>query len=68
MRNGDWKATRLAPPIGESKWQIFKMKDDPGEAKDISSEHPEKLQALIKAYEDYNENNGVVEITIDMDL
>jgi arylsulfatase len=68
MRSGDWKATRLAPPFGESKWQLFNMKDDPGEAKDISSEHPEKLQALIKAYEDYNEKNGVVEITIDMDL
>jgi arylsulfatase A-like enzyme len=67
MRIGDWKATRLAPPFGERKWQLFNMKDDPGEAKDISSEHPEKLQALIKAYEDYNEKNGVVEITIDMD-
>ncbi len=66
MRSGDWKATRLAPPFGESKWQLFNMKDDPGEAKDISSEHPEKLQALIKAYEDYNEKNGVVEITIGM--
>ena len=68
MRIADWKATRLAPPFGESKWQLFNMKDDPGEAKDISSEYPKKLQTLIKAYEDYDEQNGVVEITIDMDL
>jgi arylsulfatase len=67
MRIGDWKATSLAPPFGESKWQLFNMKDDPGEAVDISSMHPAKLKSLIKAYEDYEEQNGVVEITIDMD-
>jgi arylsulfatase len=67
MRIGDWKATRLAPPFGESKWQLFNMKDDPGEAVDISSMHPAKHKSLIKAYEDYEEQNGVVEITIDMD-
>jgi len=67
MRSGDWKATRLAPPFGESKWQLFNMKNDPSEAVDISSKHPEKLKSLIKAYEDYEEQNGVVEITIDLD-
>jgi arylsulfatase A-like enzyme len=66
MRSGDWKATRLVPPFGESKWQLFNMKDDPGEAVDISSGHPDKLQTLIKAYEDYEEQNGVVEITVDL--
>ncbi len=66
MRSGDWKATRLVPPFGNSEWQLFNMKNDPGEAKDISSEHPEKLQTLIKAYNDYAAQNGVVEITFDM--
>ena len=66
MRIGDWKATRLIPPFGESKWQLFNIENDPGEAVDISSEHPEKLQTLIKAYEDYAEHNGVVEITMDV--
>lgn len=68
MRSGDWKATRLAPPFGESKWQLFNMKEDPGEAVDISSNHPAKLKSLIKAYEEYDKQNGVVEITIDIDL
>ena len=66
MRSGDWKATRLAPPFGESKWQLFNMKNDPGEAVDISSNHPDKLQTLINAYKNYAEQNGVVEITVDM--
>ncbi len=66
MRSGDWKATRLAPPFGKSKWQLFNMKDDPGEAVYISSTHPAKLESLIKAYEDCEEQNGVVKITIDM--
>jgi hypothetical protein len=43
------------------------MDNDPGEAKDISSEYPKKLQTLIKAYEDYDEQNGVVEIKIDLE-
>jgi len=66
MRSGDWKATRLAPPFGERKWQLFNMKNDPGEAVDVSSNHPDKLQTLINAYKNYAEQNGVVEITVDM--
>ncbi|WP_136808252.1 arylsulfatase [Desulfosediminicola flagellatus] len=68
IRKGDWKATRLIPPFGDSKWQLFNMKDDPGEAMDVSSMHQEKLQTLIKAYEDYEKRNGVLEITVDIDM
>jgi arylsulfatase len=66
IRIGDWKATRLVPPFGDRKWQLFNMKDDPGEAVDLSSEHPAELKTLIKAYEDYARQNGVVEITFDV--
>jgi arylsulfatase len=68
MRMGDWKATWLSPPFGESKWQLFNMKNDPGEAMDLSSKQPEVLKTLIKAYQDYAERNGVVEITFDVEL
>jgi arylsulfatase len=66
IRSGDWKATRFIPPFGDNKWQLFNMEDDPGEAIDISSEYPEKLQTLIKAYGDYEKRNGVIEIIPDM--
>ncbi len=66
MRMGDWKATWFSPPFGESKWQLYNMKDDPGEAVDLSSGHPAKLKTLIKAYEDYARQNGVVKITFDV--
>ncbi|MGS0679623.1 arylsulfatase [Shewanella sp. 125m-7] len=68
IRSGNWKATRLAPPFGESNWQLFNMKDDPGEAVDIASKYPVKLKEMIKAYDEYQEQNGVVEIMIDIDL
>ncbi len=68
IRSDNWKATRFIPPFGDSKWQLFNIKDDPGEAIDISSEYPEKLQVLIKAYEDYEKRNGVVEIIPDMNF
>ena len=64
-RKGDWKATFISPPFGPGKWELFNMKDDPGEAEDISSKHPEKTKELIEIYEDYAKRNGVIEIQFD---
>jgi hypothetical protein len=44
------------------------MESDPGEAMDISSNYPETLQKLIKAYNNYAEQNGVVEIKMDIGI
>jgi arylsulfatase A-like enzyme len=64
-RMGDWKATWLSPPFGQSRWQLFNLKSDPGEALDLAEINPEKLPALIRAYEGYVERCGVIESRVD---
>ena len=67
-RMGDWKATWISPPFGNSTWELFNMKTDPGEATDLSVKNPDMLKALIKTYEDYAKRVGVVETTIEIDM
>ncbi|WP_136060175.1 sulfatase-like hydrolase/transferase [Pontiella sulfatireligans] len=44
-RRDDWKATR-----GEaSTWQLFNIKDDAGEAHDLSAQYPERLEEMVAA-------------------
>ena len=47
---------------------MFNLKNDPGEAMDLSSENPDKLQSLIGIYKDYVERCGVIESTIEIDM
>jgi len=44
------------------------LKVDPGEAKDLSSENPDKLQALSAIYGDYAKRCGVIESSIKVDF
>jgi arylsulfatase len=67
-RMGDWKATWLSPPFGQSKWQLFNLKSDPGEAMDLSSENPDIVQKLIQIYDDYAKRCGVIESLRDIDM
>ena len=67
-RMGDWKATWLSPPFGQSEWQLFNLAVDPGEVADLSSENPNKLQTLIQIYKDYAERCGVIESSVELDL
>jgi arylsulfatase A-like enzyme len=53
VRQGDWK---LAAPRGESP-QLYNLRDDVGESRDLSGEHPEKLSALKAAYQEWDIKN-----------
>jgi len=70
VRQGDWKAVYLPPPGkrpydarggDQGRWELFNLKDDPAEAKDLAADNPERLQALVAAWEDYAKKNGVVQ-------
>lgn len=63
VRQGDWKAVLLSPllsPMGGSKWELFNLRDDPGETRDLSASEPKRLAALVAAWEAYAKRNGVV--------
>ncbi len=60
MRQGDYKAVSVSPPYGTGEWELFNVVADPGETRDLADEHPELLQKLRAAWEDYAEEVGVV--------
>ncbi|MHC4342238.1 MAG: arylsulfatase, partial [Planctomycetota bacterium] len=56
---GDWKLLRLPEPFGTGKWQLYNLKKDPGEIRDVSEDHPEVKEALIEAWQRYAKENEV---------
>jgi arylsulfatase len=69
IRQGEWKITYvpshesrddrlpLTPP---DQWQLFNLKDDPSEMHDLTEENPEKLQQMIKLWDEYAKTNEIV--------
>ncbi|MFZ8915622.1 MAG: sulfatase-like hydrolase/transferase, partial [Pseudomonadales bacterium] len=56
---GDYKARRHAPPVGEGRWALYNIVQDPGETKDLSAKEPERLARMIAAYEAFEASHGV---------
>jgi len=57
---GDWKAIKHEPPMGDGKWQLHNIADDPTEIVDLADQNPEIMQKLISAYDSYAKDVGVV--------
>jgi arylsulfatase A-like enzyme len=61
-----WKAAALHAPISgrghfdKDEWELYHVDVDRAESKNLAKEHPEKLQALIKAWFDEAEKNNVL--------
>jgi arylsulfatase len=60
MRRGDFKAVSVAPPYGQGNWYLYNVVNDPGETRDLSSDHPELLKELQTAWLQYAEEVGVI--------
>ena len=43
---GEWKHVRSVPPYGDRKWRLYNLRDDPNEARDMSSAEPELARAM----------------------
>lgn len=56
LRQGDWKLLDR----GDGVWRLFDLANDPGETRDLAAGEPRRTAALIKAYEDYASQVGVV--------
>jgi arylsulfatase len=57
---GDWKAIKHEPPVGDGKWQLHNLADDPTETVNVADKYPYVIQKLISAYEKYAQEVGVV--------
>ena len=64
--DGDWKILWMPPPFGPGDWQLFNLRDDPGEIEDLSDQFPERLEEMIARWEQYKESNGVLDVSLDL--
>ncbi len=60
LRRGPWKVVHMPRPFGTNDWQLFHVRDDPAESRDVSSEHVEIRDELVEAWERYARNNNVI--------
>jgi arylsulfatase A-like enzyme len=60
VRQGRWKATWLGSPFGPDDWQLFDLAADISERNDLANKNKEKLNELIRFWEKYSDDVGVV--------
>ena len=58
VRIGDWKG--LTVPTEPEKWKLFNIVNDPGENNDLADKHPDIIQKMKTAYEEYANEVGVI--------
>ena len=52
-RLGDWKVTRM----GNKSWQLFNIKEDIGETKDLTKQFPERLKSMVADIENWSRSH-----------
>ena len=62
LYKGDYKILRSILPVGDGKWRLFNLADDPGETNDLSDEQPQKLQNMLAHYADYAAKMDVLDM------
>jgi arylsulfatase len=60
IRQGDWKAVFILPPYGPGRWQLYNLANDLGETNDLAAAHPDKLSELLRLWEAYVGQTGVL--------
>ena len=60
VRKGDWKMIKQAQPYGEGEWELYNLKSDPTETKNVSAQYPEKIVQLLQEWESYKANNNII--------
>jgi arylsulfatase A-like enzyme len=60
VRAGNWKLIWEELPWGKAQWELFNLKDDPGETQDLSLDEPEVKTQLINAWQVYSREVGVI--------
>jgi arylsulfatase len=64
--DGDWKILRMPRPFASGEWELYNLMQDPGEIEDLSSEYPEKVEEMVALWEQYKEDNMVLDISYDL--
>lgn len=59
-RKGDWKIVFIPKPKGPERWQLYNLAKDPGEIHDLADQEPERLRELLKLWDQYVLETGVI--------
>lgn len=62
LYRGQWKITRLSPPLGDRKWRLYDLSTDPGETTDVSAANIKLFESMVAEYETYSKTVGVIEL------
>lgn len=57
-----YKIVKNNIPLGDNKWYMHYLPDDPGEIHDLAAQQPDLFQKMIAAYQAYEKAVGVVEM------
>ena len=57
---GDWKLVRNMPPYGDGTWKLHELALDPGETKDLSAQRADLKAEMLRDYEAYEREMGVL--------
>lgn len=68
LYKGDYKLAYNRPPQGDNEWHLYNIKLDPGEASDLREIEPNVFEELLRDYQNYAEQNGVVAVVDDYDI
>ncbi|KAH8901654.1 alkaline phosphatase-like protein [Thozetella sp. PMI_491] len=60
LRRGDWKITFVPAPRGPQKWELFNIKEDPGETTDLSEKEAKLMKEMLGLWGEYKKEVGVV--------
>lgn len=56
----------MPPPFASGEWELYNLKEDPAEINDLSSEYPQKVEKMVALWEQYKEDNSVLDISLDL--
>lgn len=59
IREGRWKALYMTAPRGKDKWELYNLKNDPGELHDLADNNPDIMDRLINLWEIYYSETGM---------
>ncbi|KAK0265097.1 hypothetical protein LTR91_024623 [Friedmanniomyces endolithicus] len=60
VRCGDYKIVFIPAPKGPEKWQLYNLARDPGEIHDLAAADPERLARMVRMWDRYVLETGVV--------
>jgi len=60
VRQGEWKLRWQYEPFGTGDWELFNLAADPSERKNVATERPDKVKALLALWDDYVRKNNVI--------